>query len=736
MKCERRKFGMVLVFAVLFATLTFVSVGCASAATHYVNPGESIQAAVDAADPGDTIKVRDGIYTENIDVDKRLTVGSENGSANCIVQAAKPDDHVFEVTADYVNISGFVLQGALGVNKAGICGNELNECNISSNNITNNDHAIWLDFSSNNTISSNNISSNNACGIYIGNSLNNSVTNNYIKGVLPIMLGRSCGNHIADNIIYSLHPSGINLYDRSDNNVVLNNTVYGVWEDLPCTPIRSIWSLNNLYANNTIVGGRWGIVLMYTNGSIVANNSISGIRDESAICLYHANDNTLINNNISSPKVGGITLFGSSSNNTLQSNVISGAERGISLHYLSNNNAIVNNNVSLNSIGIILDDSSENTVYLNNFVENAEQGYDDGNNYWGCSGKGNYWSDCEGIDENGDGTGDTPHTISPTGIDHYPLIESVEVETVSVPEPEPVKPTEPLPPPVEVWSNVTWKNQTMELTDSYSIYKGGSLTLRNVTLIINRDTWQPFFEVKSGGALYIYDSKIFAQGKPIWTEKGATFHMENSELHSAGPWEGDGAIRIGNDEAVIKNSIIDDSFGINVGNCSRSHIIGNKILNSYRGLGSICSTNNVIANNEISDVIRAGIDAHGLINTTIVNNTIKNVWGGAIMLDWASPEIGTYENTIYHNNFINCRSPGYDNGYNNSWDKGPVEGGNYWDDYKEKYPEASEIDQTGILDTPYEIPGHARAKDNYPLMNPYPYYEKQSSTPVRALTQV
>jgi len=67
---ERIKLGKVLLFAVL--TLTFISVGCASASTHYVNPGESIQAVVNAADPSDTIIVRDGIYIENVNVNKRL----------------------------------------------------------------------------------------------------------------------------------------------------------------------------------------------------------------------------------------------------------------------------------------------------------------------------------------------------------------------------------------------------------------------------------------------------------------------------------------------------------------------------------------------------------------------------------------------------------------------------------------------------------------------------------------
>jgi hypothetical protein len=86
-----------------------------AATTWYVDPGASIQAAVDAASPGDTIIVRDGTYIENVDVNKdHLTIRSESGAESTIVQAANPNDHVFEVTADYVNIYGFTVKGATG----------------------------------------------------------------------------------------------------------------------------------------------------------------------------------------------------------------------------------------------------------------------------------------------------------------------------------------------------------------------------------------------------------------------------------------------------------------------------------------------------------------------------------------------------------------------------------------------------------------------------------------------
>jgi len=55
-------------------------------------------------------------------------------------------------------------------------------------------------------------------------------------------------------------------------------------------------------------------------------------------------------------------------------------------------------------------------------------------------------------------------------------------------------------------------------------------------------------------------------------------------------------------------------------------------------------------------------------------------------------------------------------GYANFWDDG-VEG-NYWSDYEEKYPNATEIDGTGIWNTPYVIDEYNQ--DNYPLVPEFP----------------
>ncbi len=57
-------------------------------------------------------------------------------------------------------------------------------------------------------------------------------------------------------------------------------------------------------------------------------------------------------------------------------------------------------------------------------------------------------------------------------------------------------------------------------------------------------------------------------------------------------------------------------------------------------------------------------------------------------------------------------------GLSNTWDNG--EEGNYWSDHVTRYPNAMEVDGSGVGDTPYYI--NENNQDKYPLMNVIPEF--------------
>ena len=138
--------------------------------------GTAIQAAVDNAAEGDTICVKDGSYTENVLVDKQLSLRGEGAVS---VNAVSSGEHVFNVAADYVNISGFTVKGADEKGCAGIYLSTVEHCNISGNDASESYGGIIL-FSSSSTIITNNYASYNK-NLGIGlfeDSRNNTLTGN------------------------------------------------------------------------------------------------------------------------------------------------------------------------------------------------------------------------------------------------------------------------------------------------------------------------------------------------------------------------------------------------------------------------------------------------------------------------------------------------------------------------------------------------------------------------------
>jgi len=120
------------------------------------------------------------------------------------------------------------------------------------------------------------------------------------------------------------------------------------------------------------------------------------------------------------------------------------------------------------------------------------------------------------------------------------------------------------------------------------------------------------------------------------------------------------------------------------------------------------AANNLIYNNILQDNNIAIDLTESSTSNIIYANTIS---GNEIGIDMSNSN----ENIIYHNNFVDNNFQAISNPSSNTWDNGAE--GNYWSDYEDRYPNATELDGSGIWDTPYEI--NENNVDRYPLMRPF-----------------
>lgn len=206
----------------------------------------TIQEAINAASPADTIFVYDGTYHENVVVNKSVSLVGEN--RNTTIIDGGTSGTVVLVTANRTTVRGFTMKNG----NTGIYSTHSDDSLITENILTHNVDAIFARLVNNCTIRENVAGNNTHRGILITNSRNFTVSDNYVfgNGWYGINANTSTNGLITRNDVYENYYDGIGLLNSSSceitENTIGNNQLYGVWLDSS----NDIFISHNNFINN------------------------------------------------------------------------------------------------------------------------------------------------------------------------------------------------------------------------------------------------------------------------------------------------------------------------------------------------------------------------------------------------------------------------------------------------------------------------------------------------------
>lgn len=307
-----------------------------------VQKNDQIQDAINAAYPGDTVRVASGIYYEHLTINKSLSLIGGKGGTTII--DGNGTGTVVHVLADNVSVNKFTIQNG----ERGIFLYCSEENTITSNRILNNSEGLILFFSGSNTLTNNTM---------INNGYNFGLMGEFRKYL----------------------PSHFIQYVDASNTVDGKPVYYWVNQHNKQIPFNAgyvaLISSTNITARDLDLNRNGQAVLFaYTNGSKV--ESINASQNKQGIVLVESFNNEIYGNTMTKNDQG-IYLQGSHDNSISENTILNNIE-GVHLRHSSNNlmsgNMICSNYYWLTSShGVWLEYSTSNKL-SNNLVMTSFEG--------------------------------------------------------------------------------------------------------------------------------------------------------------------------------------------------------------------------------------------------------------------------------------------------------------------------------------------------------------------------
>ena len=266
-----------------FVIAAFLLIIVPAQATIYVG-GEAgvatISEAIEKASENETIIVYEGIYRENVVIDKPVIL---KASGNVTIEAVDNSQPVVWINTNSTFFSGFNVKGGY----VGILLDNVWECGVEDNSVFENNWGILLGYGSDNSILNNIAFKNDICGIGVKESWENEVSSNIVnQNSHGFVLLESNNNKIKDNTACKYGDQGIFLEDSSGNKVsnnIVNQNSRG---------IKLSRSNNNKITNSTVCeNGRSGIDLEDSSGNDIDNNSVN--RNLYGIVFFRSNNKAI-----------------------------------------------------------------------------------------------------------------------------------------------------------------------------------------------------------------------------------------------------------------------------------------------------------------------------------------------------------------------------------------------------------------------------------------------------------